>query len=324
MEQNFDTTEQEDVIAVDSKAGLEVFAEHVDQLREEVETLQAEYHTRYENIPPEFYAAGEAYQRLRTLVIEALGQLFTSDQVSDDLVDELQATYNSLSEARDGMALLTAVGEEVSEVIDEVIEEVTLPHPDAGITTAPSSGEGIASPFYTPAEVAQSQIPERKQPAARNFASHAKKADALFKKKEPAPRPLELLTPEILANSKYQKVIEHYFGSPALFEATLLREIEKREQPSKLDAFLGVVHQSAFHTFLKDLPLSEIAMLEGESFTVIRERVSALHIDYGIYVEWMKDVPVMQHVVRPHAAMTFSELYVRAELEILWQQFSNG
>lgn len=322
MQPHFDTTEEDAMITVDTKAGLEVFAEHVDQLREEIEVLQAEYFSRYQTIAPEFYTAGESYQRLRSLVLAALDQLFGSDQVSDELVDELQASYNELSATRDAMSLLYSVGEEVSEVIDEVEQEEDAK--EILIATEPEvETQGIISPFYTVPNETVSTSDIKPPSPQRNFASHAKRSESLFAQKRGLEtRALELVSPEILANPKYQKVIEHYFGSGALFEASLLREIEKRELPSRLDNFLGVNHNSAFHTFLKDLPLSEIAMLEEESFEVMKERVTVLQIEYGIYIEWMNDLPVMHHLVRPHAAMTFSELYVRAELEILWQQFS--
>jgi predicted lipid carrier protein YhbT len=319
MNDNFDTTELEAIIGVDSKHGLDLFAEHVDQLREEIEQFQAEFFERHQTIPPEFYSAGEYYKILRTLVLQALEQLFTSDRIDDSIIDELQATYNKLSTVRDDFALLVEVSEEVTKVVQEAQAAEELSANPA--TNTKVDTEAIPSPFYEMAEPPPVVEEEKKEILQRNFVSHAKKTDTIFTRGPQTEQSLELITPEILANPKYQKVIEHYFGSPALFEATILREIQKREKPSRLDAFLGVVHHSVFHVFLRDLPLSEILMLQEETFTVMRERVAALQVEYTIYVEWMKDLPVMQHLVRPHAAMTFSDLYVRAELEILWQQF---
>ena len=121
----------------------------------------------------------------------------------------------------------------------------------------------------------------------------------------------------VVAHPRYAAVVKEAFSSPSAFEAALRREVYRVEAPSKLDALLGVKHGSAF-LFLKDMTLAELDEFDGtQNRPAIRARLSENNIPYEIYMNWIEAVPYMESLVESFDEMTFGELFVRSEVELL-------
>ena len=118
---------------------------------------------------------------------------------------------------------------------------------------------------------------------------------------------------------RYAAVVKELFSSPSAFEAALRREVYRVEAPSKLDALLGVKHGSAF-LFLKDMTLAELDAFDGTlSRPEIRARLAEKNVPYEIYMNWIEAVPYMESIVESSNEMTFGELFVRSEVELLFE-----
>ncbi len=121
---------------------------------------------------------------------------------------------------------------------------------------------------------------------------------------------------KILLDSRYAAFIEKRFHTKTQFELQLRREVARVEVPSKFDLFLGVRHASAF-SFLKDMSLEEIIAFDNSPRVVIRGELAAKDIPYELYVEWMYIMSDMQSALQAPLHISFCELFVRAELELM-------
>ncbi len=163
------------------------------------------------------------------------------------------------------------------------------------------------------------QTPERKQVSEQDVRDE--RAAKLFGQQSLFSEAIKTL----LADQSYRAILQSQFSSPAAFEAALRREVYRVEAPSKLDALLGVKHTSAF-LFLKDMTLSAIDAFDGQTNrAAIRAELQKRGILYETYMAWMQALPYMESLVVAHDDMTFLELFVRSEIELLKQaQMSRG
>ena len=121
----------------------------------------------------------------------------------------------------------------------------------------------------------------------------------------------------VVAHPRYAAVVKEAFSSPSAFEAALRREVYRVEAPSKLDALLGVKHGSAF-LFMKDMTLAELDAFDGtQNRPAIRAVLSEKNIPYEIYMNWIQAIAYMESIVESFDEMTFGELFVRSEVELL-------
>jgi hypothetical protein len=128
----------------------------------------------------------------------------------------------------------------------------------------------------------------------------------------------------VIAQQTYATVVKETFSSPSAFEASLRREVYRVEAPSKLDALLGIKHGSAF-LFLKDMTLAEIDVFDGQKNRQdIRARLQQENIPYEIYMNWMEAIVYMESLVQSTDEMTFGELFVRSEVELLLHAKNNS
>jgi hypothetical protein len=121
---------------------------------------------------------------------------------------------------------------------------------------------------------------------------------------------------QVLLDERYAAFVEETFHSRNQLELKLRREVAHIEAPSKFDMLLGVRHQSAF-AFLKDFTIAELIEFDRAPRVVIRGELQAKDIPYEDYVEWMYILHDIHMVFQPPEFVTFGELFVRAELELL-------
>ena len=133
---------------------------------------------------------------------------------------------------------------------------------------------------------------------------------ALFKKDELRP-----YIDAVVMEPEYKRFLSSRFASPTEFEAYLRREIISREEPSKLDKVLGIVHQSPFDSLLISMTLAELEQFDQQPVQSLRAALQEKDIQYEFYVDWLHTYPIMKHMINPPAAMTFGELFVRAMVE---------
>jgi hypothetical protein len=140
--------------------------------------------------------------------------------------------------------------------------------------------------------------------------------DASTHTRKDRPTEFSLFIDVILLDARYAEFLKERFHSRSQFETFLKREVEKVEAPSKFDKMLGVVHASAF-SFLKDQTLEDIIAFDSLPRQQIKETLSELDIPYEVYVEWMYILADIQSVMQAPGYVSFGELFVRAELELL-------
>jgi hypothetical protein len=87
------------------------------------------------------------------------------------------------------------------------------------------------------------------------------------------------------------------------------------EAPSKLDALLGIKHESAF-SFLKDMTLAQIDDFDAQNRETIRAILFDKNIPYEMYMTWMEALPYLESHVDTYDEMKFIELFVRCEIEM--------
>ncbi len=120
----------------------------------------------------------------------------------------------------------------------------------------------------------------------------------------------------VLLDRRYATFVEKKFHTKTQFELQLAREVARIEAPSKFDMFLGVRHESAF-LFLKNRSLEDIIEFDHAPRVVIRGELAAKDIPYELYVEWMYIMSDIQSALQAPLHISFGELFVRAELELM-------
>lgn len=124
-----------------------------------------------------------------------------------------------------------------------------------------------------------------------------------------------------LREQRYRSFVEQAFGSPSDFEVSLLRRIAVVEAPSKLDTVLGINHDSAFNDLLKDMTIAEVEQFDRLPREQLRAALTEKNIEYEAYVQWLEGFYAMLQILRVPVAMTFGELFVRAEIEELMHHY---
>ena len=120
-----------------------------------------------------------------------------------------------------------------------------------------------------------------------------------------------------LRDPYYKEIATSHYSSPIQLQSALEREVLRAEAPSKLDSVLGVRYNSAFFDLLRDLTIEEVIAFDDQSGPEIRAILAEANIDYFIYNSWVKALPGMIELVEPTENITFGELFVLAELEVL-------
>lgn len=157
----------------------------------------------------------------------------------------------------------------------------------------------------------QDQTPERK-----NLEEKAKKDERAAKLFD-QPSIFTDIVKVLLKETENRTILQERHSSPAAFEASLKREVYRVEAPSRLDSLLGVKYTSAF-SFLKDMTLVQIDTFDGgQSREQIREILQEKNIPYETYMAWIQAMPYMESLVVAHDDMTFMELFIRSEIEML-------
>jgi len=164
--------------------------------------------------------------------------------------------------------------------------------------------------FFEPEDVPQ----VRKEDLSNELAAPAKQKERTGRKSE-----FSAIVDRVLLDRRYTAFIEKRFHTKTQFELQLAREVARIEAPSKFDMFLGVRHESAF-LFLKDLSLEEIIGFDNSPRVVIRGELAAKDIPYELYVDWMYIMGDIQSVLRAPLHISFGELFVRAELELMLRE----
>lgn len=122
---------------------------------------------------------------------------------------------------------------------------------------------------------------------------------------------------KVIAQPRYASFIKETFSVPSAFDAALQREVYRVEAPSRLDTLLGIKYSSAF-IFLKDMTLAQVDAFDGsQQRETIRQILSEKNIQYEIYMNWISAIPYMESLTTTTDEMTFGELFVRSEVELM-------
>ena len=161
--------------------------------------------------------------------------------------------------------------------------------------------------FFEPEEVSEVE----KKDLSNEQASPEKQKARTGRKSE-----FSAIVERVLLDTRYATFVEKHFHTKTQFELQLAREVARIEAPSKFDMFLGVRHESAF-LFLKNMSLEEIIAFDHAPRVVIRGELAAKDIPYELYVEWMYIMDDIQSVLQAPLHISFGELFVRVELEMM-------
>ncbi len=305
--------------------------------QEDIEELQSLYdiiavaHDKLTKINPQPLVSEGAYEALEEMV----GLDATLDRAKvlavhiDELVyefSELETAKITTAELKLGKLLydqLKVVAKNALHKVDEIEQLTVVASPqellhiagridgelDAITDTAAQLQKSLLRFFET--EVFSNQTPERKSQEEK--AKKDERAAKLFDQ----PSIFTDVVKILLKEEQYRNVLQERYGSPASFEASLKREVYRVEAPSKLDALLGVKYASAF-SFIKDMTLAMIDAFDGgQSREHVRALLQERNIPYETYMAWIQAMPYMESLVAAHDDMTFKELFIRSEIEIL-------
>lgn len=160
------------------------------------------------------------------------------------------------------------------------------------------------------------QVAGVKGTASVPLTSRDERAARLFDTQSPFTTHLK----KVMTIPKYTNLLKEHFSSPTAFEAALRREVYRVEAPSRLDSLLGVKHASAF-VFLKDLSLAEIDEFDGQKNREnIRAELRKANVPYETYMNWVAAIPYMEALTDSQDAMLFGELFIRSEIELLFEK----
>ena len=209
------------------------------------------------------------------------------------IVDEIEGLLKSAS-ADEAVYVVQHFGQELDE-IDNHFNQL----------------ENSLNQFFESGALEQVVIIENKK--STPLISRNERASLLFETQSPFTTHLK----EVMAIPKYINILKNRFSSPAAFEASLRREVYRVEAPSKLDSLLGVKHASAF-VFLKDMSLADIDEFDGQKNREnIRVELRKANVPYEIYMNWLAAIPYMEALTDSSDNMSFGELFVRSEIELL-------
>ena len=266
---------------------LRLLAKTAEPLIQKAETMQLEYNelTTVEDDDEDLKNGLFLYQQLAAStaqVHELLDEveLRLKDPAKDGLDLFLAHATNELAEYADN---LEGIDKGLEWYFDDIEGQHEGAAPAGQSTTMPQAGPASVEKLYRP---------------------------AFFKKDELRP-----YIDAVVMEPEYKRFLSSRFASPTEFEAYLRREIISREEPSKLDKVLGIVHQSPFDSLFISMTLAELEQFDQQPVESLRVALQEKDIQYEFYVDWLHTYPIMKHMINPPAAMTFGELFVRAMVE---------
>ena len=271
---------------------LRALAKTADPLMQKADTMQQEY--------SELATVDEDDEDLKNGVY-LYQQLLSSTAQVHELVDEVEQRLKN--PAKDDLDLfLIHATDELAEYAEN-LESI-----DKGLEWYFDDVEGGQGEVTRGAE-------SQTTPRAASASVEKLYRPGLFKKDELRP-----YIDAVVMEPEYKRFLSNRFASPTEFEAYLRREIITREAPSKLDKVLGIVHQSPFDSLLCGMTVASLEQFDQQPVESLRAALQEKDIQYEFYVDWMHTYPIMKHLVGPHSAMTFGELFVRAMVEDMIDQ----
>jgi hypothetical protein len=130
----------------------------------------------------------------------------------------------------------------------------------------------------------------------------------------------------LIQNPMYRSFVTQAYISEGNLQIDLLRYIEHLEKESKFNQMLGIIHASAFHTFLKDKTVAELTRFDAQPIETIKKQLQNLTeyaeagVSYDVYHEWMRDFARFKHLVGSTVSpetllkLSFEELFIRSYL----------
>ena len=335
-----------DLLAVETarRKAEELVAHHVKMLdfggemfEEDIAELQSLYDTiaaAYDRLVKTSYQHADSTTAYRTLEQSTAGLDATLDRAkllavhADELVyefSELEDAKVSTPELKLGKLLfeqLKSTAASALEKVKDIEQFTTIASPEELLVIAENIDGELDALTHTIDQLQKSllrffetdnfvdQTPERKN-AAEDM-KKSERAAKLFDQQSI----FALTLKELLKDSTNRAILQERYSSPAAFEAALKREVFRVEAPSKLDALLGVKYESAF-SFLKDMTLADIDVFEAHPREVIRAELLQKNIPYETYMSWIQALPYLESYVAAHDDMSFLELFIRSEIEML-------
>jgi hypothetical protein len=310
--------------------GGEIFEEDIFELQSLYDTIATAY-DRLTNTAEEVRIHSRAHgafdQTLASLDV-TLDRAKSIALHADELVyefGELETARATTPELKLGKLLfeqLKATAGEIITKVDEIEQFKTAPPSEKLLSAAQRIDDELDT--FTKA-LEQLRISLLRFFETDNFADQTperKNAAEIIKKNERAAKLFDQqsvfteVLKKLLKNREVQTVLQERYSSPAAFEAALKREVYRVEAPSRLDSLLGIKHESAF-AFLKDMRLIEIDELDSRPRELIRQELQQKNIPYEMYMVWMQAMPYLESYAVAHDGMTFLELFVRSEIEML-------
>ena len=211
-----------------------------------------------------------------------------------ELAKEVAATSASIEQQKATLELSASLQATVTKSLEE-------------LDTKLNSLDKELDRFFEPDDT---QVVEKKD-LSNEEASPEKQKSRTGRKSE-----FSAIVERVLLDRRYATFVEKKFHTKTQFELQLAREVARIEAPSKFDMFLGVRHESAF-LFLKNMKLEDIIEFDHAPRVVIRGELAAKDIPYELYVEWMYIMSDIQSMLEAPLHISFGELFVRAELELM-------
>ncbi len=309
--------------------GGEIFEENIAELQTEYDTIASAYDRLTKStFPPTVTDESEIPQHTQAGLDVTLDRARMLAVHADELVyefSELETAKASTPELKLGKLLyeqLKLTASTTLRKVEEVQQFGTITSPedllrvatriDADLdelTTTLKQLQTSLLRFFETEDFAD-QTPDRKN-AAEAMKKH-ERAAKLFDQQSIFTEVLSRL----LKDTDIRSILQERYSSPAAFEAALKREVYRVEAPSKLDALLGVTHASAF-SFLKDMTLVSIDEFDSQPRDHIRALMLQRDIPYEMYMAWIQAMPYLESYVDAHDEMSFLELFVRSEIELL-------
>lgn len=310
--------------------GGELYEEDIAELQTLYDTIASAY-DKLTRSTHNVASTEEAYE----VLVDTSGLDATLDRAkllavhADELVyefSELETVKVNNAELKLGKLLYEQLKVAAKQALDKVgeIEQLTVVAPpqellhiasrlDRELDTVTSTLEQLQKSLlgYFETDTSKKEKTERKD--AQEKSKKDERLAKLFDQQTIFSVPLK----ELLNESRNRTILQERHSSPAAFEATLKREVYRVETPSRLDMLLGIKHASAF-VFLKNMTLTQIDEFDSQpKREVIRAILQEKNIPYETYTAWIQALPYMETVVSTHDAMTFMELFIRSEIEML-------
>tara|TARA_B100002051_G_scaffold147570_1_gene139656 strand:+ start:23116 stop:24186 length:1071 start_codon:yes stop_codon:yes gene_type:complete len=284
------------------------------------------------------------YAEIQDAVINCHDNLCTPGKdISDEVIDQLQADYNALVLLRDNIfASAEQVADEEGESLEEEkqsVDRVFVPEDKKRKTMILESSADEVSLEIKVANEAEEQIKETVLPstpvAPKPVSSHDEvQAVGTLEHGDPinevivaggeriplAKRelPADSLTNRYLQDKHYNSFLRSVGMAPVEFEKKLRAEIALIESPGKdtFEKWLGVTSKSPFD-YLQDMTVGEVKEFVDRPDTI--KIVRSKGVKYETFLIWIDLMPDMLSVVGDNPDMAFGELFARYVIESAMQ-----